>query len=145
MAVNATYPSGLQVGINSDATKNFTLKQDGANKLLLKRGNDGAETSTILTVNADDSINGPFLGSGQTWQDVTASRASGVTYTNSTGKPITFSCSQNAGTSLTVIVGGVTVWSASTGASDTCHISFVVPTDFTYSYTGAIQNIRELR
>ena len=32
----------------------------------------------------------PFdgLGVGQTWQDVTASRAAGVTYTNSTGKPI---------------------------------------------------------
>lgn len=28
------------------------------------------------------------VGTGQTWQDVTASRALGVTYTNSTGKPI---------------------------------------------------------
>ena len=28
------------------------------------------------------------IGVGQTWQDVTASRASGVTYTNTTGKPI---------------------------------------------------------
>jgi len=29
------------------------------------------------------------IGVGQTWQDVTSSRSSGVTYTNSTGKPIT--------------------------------------------------------
>jgi len=29
------------------------------------------------------------IGVGQTWQDMTASRASGFTYTNSTGKPIT--------------------------------------------------------
>ena len=28
-------------------------------------------------------------GVGQTWQDVTSSRVSGITYTNSTGKPIT--------------------------------------------------------
>jgi len=29
------------------------------------------------------------IGVGQTWQDMTSSRVSGVTYTNSTGKPIT--------------------------------------------------------
>jgi hypothetical protein len=34
------------------------------------------------------NVSGGFLGIGQTWQDMTASRASGVTYTNSTGKPI---------------------------------------------------------
>jgi len=31
------------------------------------------------------------IGVGQTWQDVTSSRSSGATYTNSTGKPITAS------------------------------------------------------
>jgi len=31
------------------------------------------------------------IGVGQTWQDMTASRSSGATYTNSTGKPITAS------------------------------------------------------
>jgi hypothetical protein len=30
------------------------------------------------------------LGDGQSWQDVTASRSSGVTYTNNTGRPIVF-------------------------------------------------------
>ncbi len=34
------------------------------------------------------NVSGGFLGIGQTWQDVTASRALNVTYTNSTGKPI---------------------------------------------------------
>jgi hypothetical protein len=38
-------------------------------------------TSATLTIP-------PSLGVGQTWTDVTSSRASGTTYTNSTGKPI---------------------------------------------------------
>ena len=33
------------------------------------------------------------IGIGQTWQDVTASRTAGTTYTNSTGKPICISVS----------------------------------------------------
>ena len=34
------------------------------------------------------------IGVGQTWQDVTASRVAGTTYTNSTGKPIVVKCIQ---------------------------------------------------
>ncbi len=48
------------------------------------------------------------IGVGQTWQDVTSSRASGVTYTNSTGKPITAVVNtRDAGTTLpaTAFVG----------------------------------------
>lgn len=37
---------------------------------------------TLATANSYD------IGVGQTWQNVTASRAFGVTYTNTTGKPI---------------------------------------------------------
>lgn len=36
----------------------------------------------------DDASAGGDIGVGQTWQDLTASRSSGVTYTNTTGKPI---------------------------------------------------------
>ena len=35
-----------------------------------------------------DSLVHQCIGVNQTWQDVTASRAASVTYTNSTGKPI---------------------------------------------------------
>jgi hypothetical protein len=38
-----------------------------------------------------DNIAGGFLGTGQTWQDVTSSRAMAVEYTNDTGKPIMIS------------------------------------------------------
>jgi hypothetical protein len=52
------------------------------------------------------------LGYGQTWQDVTASRVSGTTYYNTTGKPIliSFYGGASAITSASVIVNGLTVF-----------------------------------
>lgn len=57
-----------------------------------------AGSLTVNTLNGVDvSVSPPAtqafansydLGVNQTWQDMTASRVSGVTYTNSTGKPI---------------------------------------------------------
>ncbi len=44
------------------------------------------------------NVSGGFLGIGQTWQDVTANRSSGTTYTNSTGKPIAISIFANSTT-----------------------------------------------
>ena len=41
-----------------------------------------------LTAAQGKVLNDQAFGIGQTWQDVTASRALGTTYTNSTGKPI---------------------------------------------------------
>lgn len=38
-----------------------------------------------------------YLGKNQSWQDVTASRAAGVTYTNTTGKTILVAISCDAG------------------------------------------------
>jgi hypothetical protein len=39
-------------------------------------------------IEMQQGINDQAIGVSQTWQDVTASRAQGVTYTNTTGKPI---------------------------------------------------------
>ena len=60
---------------------------------IITTGSGIALTPTVsgATVVGQTAINGVVggLGSGgQTWQDVTASRALGTTYTNSTGKPI---------------------------------------------------------
>lgn len=38
--------------------------------------------------NFDTAVPPPGLGIGQTWQNVLSSRSSGVTYQNTTGKPI---------------------------------------------------------
>lgn len=56
---------------------------DGSGALL-----NGANTVLGWDVNGVPT-SGNVLGVGQTWVDVTASRVAGVTYTNTTGKPIT--------------------------------------------------------
>lgn len=83
------------------------------------------------------------IGLGQTWQDLTASRALGTTYTNSTGKPITISVSilwySNNGNSDYITVNGVIVAKLGTeNSSTTTSISqliAVVPDGGTYSVT----------
>lgn len=99
-----------------------------------------------VTINAtsgitfnDSSVQGTAaLGYGQTWQNVAGSRSSGVTYTNSTGRPIqvsvgtTFAANARVGAS----VGGVTVGSigVATAGGDVSNI-FTVPVGATYVVT----------
>lgn len=87
------------------------------------------------------------LGIGQSWQNVTSSRASGSTYTNGTGKPIAVSvCLQdpNDSSGLIVNVGGVDIINVSDfGAQGTHPISFIVPVGATYRVS-ANQNILRL-
>jgi hypothetical protein len=68
-----------------------------ANAVLLGNGTSALQTvapstsGNVLTSNGttwESSTPAGGIGNGQTWQDVTASRAMGTTYTNSTGKPI---------------------------------------------------------
>ena len=74
------------------------------------------------------------LGSNtQTWQDVTASRATSTTYTNSTGYPIQIMVGFNAAALPQIVVSGVTVW-PSTSYEQTA--SVIIPTGATYSNTG---------
>jgi Flp pilus assembly protein TadG len=80
------------------------------------------------------------LGVGQTWQNVTASRTAGVTYTNTTGRPIMVSLrSGYYGVEFTV--DGVSRGgSSSNGAgSNYAGVTFVVPNNSTYSAIRASQ------
>jgi hypothetical protein len=71
------------------------------------------------------------LGYGQTWQDVSASRVSGTTYTNTTGKPITVFVSAGVG-GTTIVVNSVSLLSAIGIVPQT----FIVPNGQTYVVTG---------
>ena len=56
------------------------------------------------------NINLPLLGYGQTWQDVTSSRSSGSTYTNSTEKPIMISIiATGRDATVQIYIGGLLV------------------------------------
>ena len=102
------------------------------------------------TVKGITLVNGVYggVGVGQTWQDVTASRAVGVTYTNTTGKPIMCAIqhTQGGGTVLTVTISGVSFYVGSAGGatatSDTD--TFIVPSGGTYSITGASSSLKWL-
>ena len=84
------------------------------------------------------------LGHNQTRQDVTASRSSGVTYTNSTGKPIEVKLSVGAdvtGGAYSYTVAGIT-----TNSSIYAHlvsVTFIVQNGATYSFTNAGSSFRQ--
>jgi len=79
------------------------------------------------------------IGVGQSWTDVAASRVSGTTYTNSTGKPIGVSFATNYGANNTTTVGVNGIQIMIFGIQDNAAIrfssSFIVPNGHTYSIT----------
>jgi len=73
------------------------------------------------------------VGVGQSWQDVTSSRAINVTYTNTTGKPIAVSATilQSHAYAAFAVVGGITIASFnSIGGRVT--VLFIVPNNTQY-------------
>jgi len=77
------------------------------------------------------------VGVGQTWQDVTGSRAISTSYTNSTGKPIQVSINARSSTAafIQASVGGVTLIGSDNGGTTgpRMFISFIVPNGIAYS------------
>jgi hypothetical protein len=85
------------------------------------------------------------LGYSQTWQTVT--RTSGVTYYNTTGRPIVFCCSVNLTQATTVVVNGVTVFAPGAQPYIT-GLTTIIPPNASYVATSAqagLVNPRELR
>lgn len=94
------------------------------------------------------------VGIGQTWQNLTSSRAAGNTYTNSTGQPIMVNIHYAEFTDNTwdmqLTVGGVLVArdaggrvAQGTNGGGTC--SAIVPSGATYSFIGPFDVWAELR
>ena len=94
------------------------------------------------------------LGYGQTWQNVEASRAEGVTYYNETGRPIafnvTFTITNTAGTA-SANIGGLsfvfTGYGTTQGAVTCGSGTLIVPVGMSYlvSGSGTMNNWTELR
>ena len=102
---------------------------------------DAAAARATLDVYSKAEANGIAIGVGQTWLDVTASRASGTTYTNTTGKPIsviyTTPTRTNTNDELVATVSGVVVRRDQNGTNFKFRLSaeFTVPPGATYSIT----------
>jgi hypothetical protein len=84
-----------------------------------------------------------LLGSGQTWTNLTASRSAGVSYQNTTGKPIqvnisTYNLSNSAVGNLTVS-GVIVAQTGSNGAPTTIGVtgtlSAIVPPNASYIFS----------
>jgi len=73
------------------------------------------------------------LGYGQTWQNMTASRAYGVTYTNSTAKPIMISVSSASQTNTWIgnVLNGLALPNQLTST-----ITYIIPSGYTYLLSG---------
>lgn len=128
----------------SDIIKNASEADKGilqiASNAEILAGTDNAKAASPLKVKQyNDAKN---LGLGQTWQDVSGSRAANTTYTNSTGKPIYVVISNVLPTSATwnFTINGVVhaVNGTATAQVRFCH-NFIIPNGATYSsnYAGA--------
>lgn len=129
---------------NSAGTATTDITYDGTK--LVNTALDNAITAKANTYD---------LGVGQTWQNVTASRALGVTYTNSTGKPIILMASVTVNASGIILT--ISVFGVSAGRSDSAYsggallaASAVIPNGATYAYnlsSGSVTSslISELR
>ena len=120
--------------INSAGLFNNTLTSTNTNQALT------AAQGKVLKDSLDTKQStSSALGTGQTWQDVTSSRSSGVTYTNTTGKPIQIYIMTGTESS-TLVIDGVTI--AVHGDSMP---QIIVPHTSSYRFNGAVFTWAELR
>ena len=110
-------------------------------------------SGNVLTSNGTNwtsSAPAPSIGVGQTWQNVTGSRAANVTYTNSTNAPIQvlISVSNNVAVSIALVIdGAIRQQNTINATSSIACVSAIIPVNSTYSISiaGTLSNWSELR
>lgn len=126
-------PESGTVATTAGATETSTGLIELATTAETQAGTD--DTRAITPLKLKNSV----LGLGQTWQNVTASRVLGTTYTNTTGKPILIQVSIDITTIglWSATVAGVIVSDVKANPSyqDYVNFSFIVPNGSTYSVT----------
>lgn len=131
-------------GVSFDGTANITVSDSTAVKLTGDQTIDGVKTfssspivPTATTANQAVNLstaNSYDLGVGQTWQNVTSQRTSGVTYTNNTGRPIALSVEASDGKFCQIIVDGKYIQRFTDGGTGLANSGFsIVPSGATYS------------
>ena len=126
--------AGTGISVNS-TTGAVTVTNSGVTSVAAGTGISVSGSTGGVTIT--NSAPAAGLGmSGQTWQNVTASRAVGTTYTNSTGYPIFVAITLAGGSSgVNININGTTMFFqqvSNAGYSNTS-ISFIVPNGATYA------------
>lgn len=140
VVMDSTVPKKITL---SDFTQELTASSETVKGIIelattaeVQAGTDDSRAITPL------KLKNSVIGLGQTWQDVTASRTSGVTYTNSTGKPILVSIinlSSDAGIGELYINDTImiSVGSVGTGVNFRSQISAIIPNGSTFKLVAA--------
>ena len=118
--------------INALGLFNNTLTSTNTNQALT------AAQGKVLKDTLDTAVSSSF-GVGQTWQNMTSSRVSGTTYTNSTSRTIELYIQTGVNGSSVTVDGSVIPTHGSS------MIQLVVPSGKTYSYGGSFNAWWELR
>jgi hypothetical protein len=125
-----------------DASQNVTVSGNmTASGTLAVTSNQtiGGNLTVTGTITGTGGVTGG-VGTGQTWQDVTASRSLSTTYTNSTAKPIVVSygglCG-GANSNVAITVGGITQTAVALANNYFITTSIIVPPSTTYSITAS--------
>ena len=107
------------------------------------------DTVTFVNYNGTAwmSMGANALGIGQTWQSLTGSRALGVTYYNTTGKPISVSIGVSGSIAPATLTVGTTASYAQPGNSTISTLFAIVPPGGSYicTYAGSLTQWSELR
>lgn len=128
--------NSVVLGNGTSALNGNLVAPGAAGRLLVSNGTTW--TSNTL------AASGVKLGlgiTGEVWYDVSGSRSSGATYTNSNAYPIMVAVAQGAtfsSHSMVVVVGGITISNSGGGGNyynGGQETSFIVPTGLTYSVT----------
>jgi hypothetical protein len=122
-----------------------------ANAVLLGNGTSALQTvapstsGNVLTSNGTtwtSATPAGGLGIGQSYSNVTGSRALSTTYTNSTGKPIFVSVMAGGNSTLQAYVNGAEIQRCVfTITSTNTNVAFIVPNGSTYSVTSSASGI----
>jgi hypothetical protein len=122
------------------ATYEYMLWYDAANDVLKIRNDTDTDWITLFVFDqANDSVTVEqssvedyLLGVGQSWQDLSGSRAFGTSYQNTTGKPISVSVEGNASSAFEVSTDNIN-WLTIGGIGPS---TYTIPNNLYYRQTG---------
>lgn len=119
---------GLVIGSNVPSPTGAGASGTWGINITGSAGSASTASTAVYATTAGSASN--VIGVGQSWQDVSLSRAFGTLYTNSTGRPIVVAATQNASAAMFLEVNGLVV--GYTGIVAT--ISAIVPSGATYKF-----------